>query len=149
VAHQSDSLAQREVETLILAELSVEVGQDLRKRKLELPGGSKVEVDGVGDDETVFAEAFAHQGPLKGGQLGKVARDAFKLITLGRTYPKARLIVAFADPAAAAAVKGKSWLAEALKTWSVEVVVVELDPAVRKGLLATQEAQRMVNPAIE
>ena len=150
VAHQSDSLTQREVEDLIITGLSLKVRKKLNKRKLELPGGAKVEVDGVSRDEMVLAEAFAHQGPLKGGQFGKVARDTLKLITLRRRRSKARLILAFADPAPAAQVTaGKSWLAEALKTWGVEVVVVKLDQAVRDRLLASQKRQRMVNPTIE
>jgi hypothetical protein len=77
----------------------------------------------------------------------KVAGDTLKLITLRRRRSKARLILAFADPVPAAQVSaGKSWLAEAIKTWKLEVLVIELKPAVRKRLLASQQTQRMVNP---
>jgi hypothetical protein len=150
VAHQSDSLTQREVETLIIAGLSSKIRRKLAKRKLTLPGGAQVEVNGVSRDESILAEVFAHQGPLKGGQFGKVARDTLKLITLRRRRSKARVILAFADPVPAAQVSGgKSWLAEAINTWKVEVVVVKLDQAARNRLLASQKTQRMVNPTVQ
>jgi hypothetical protein len=142
MAHQSDSLTQREVESLIIAGLSAKLRRKLAKRRLSLPGGAEVEVDGVSRDESILAEAFAHQGPLKGGQFGKVAKDTLKLLTLARDRKSARLILAFADPVPAAQVaSGKSWLAEALKTWKVAVVVVDLDAATRDGIKAAQVRQ--------
>jgi len=59
---------------------------------------ASVMVDGVNADHTVFVEVFAHQGNVKGGQFHKVARDALKLITLGKQHTGARLNVAFGDP---------------------------------------------------
>ena len=93
-------------------------------------------------DESVLVEVFAHQGRLKGGQIHKVARDALKLGTLARTRPESRLVVAFGDQAAADCVLGKSWLAEALRTWGIEVFVAELEPSIRDGLVAAQVRQR-------
>ena len=40
---------------------------------------------------------------------------------------------------------GRSWLAEALETWGVKVIVVELDPAARDAVIAAQARQVMVN----
>lgn len=114
---------------------------------LKLAGGARVDVDGVADDRSVFVEVFAHQGRLRGGQFHKVARDALKLITLRREHPGARLIVAFGDETAAACVTGRSWLAEALRTWGVEVLVVDVGADVRAGLVAAQARQVMVNAA--
>jgi hypothetical protein len=94
----------------------------------------------------VLVEIFAHQGRLKGAQFHKVARDALKLITLRRSRPSARLIIAFGDPDAAGCVTGASWLAEALSTWEIEVLVVNLDDTVRAGLREAQVRQLMVNP---
>ena len=103
----------------------------------------------MSEDDSLFAEAFAHQGTWLGGQRAKVARDALKLITLGRAHPKARLILAFADPIAARTVGGKSWLSEALKTWKIEVVVVDIGEEMRSRLVERQNEQRMVNPAAD
>lgn len=146
VAHESDSHEQRCAEPLILAGVSAAVGVELNPRSLRLDGGARVDVDGVATDESVLVEIFAHQGPLKGGQLHKVARDALKLITLARRREQSRLIIAFGDSDAAACVSGTSWLAEALRVWRVEVLVVGLDHDVRAGLRAAQARQVMVNP---
>jgi hypothetical protein len=144
--HQSDSLEQRTVEPLILAGVSEAVGKELAPRSLQLEHGARVGVDGVAADESVLVEIFAHQGKLRGGQFHKVARDALKLATLARSRPDSRLIIAFGDSDAAACVTGSSWLAEALRSWKIEVVIVELDEAMRSGLRAAQVRQVMVNP---
>jgi len=39
-------------------------------------------------------------------------------------------------------------VAQALKTWGVEVLVVELDQAIRDGVRNAQVRQMMVNPAV-
>ncbi len=146
--HASDSFEQRSAEDVVLSVLSARLGVPLAPTTLWLPGGSRVEVDGVADDRSVFVEVFAHQGRLKGGQVHKVARDALKLITVARDLPgpRPRLIIAFADEAAAVGVSGKSWLAESLKTWGVEVLVAELPDDVKASLTAAQLRQTMVNP---
>jgi hypothetical protein len=94
-------------------------------------------------------EIFAHQGRLKGAQFHKVARDALKLITLGRSRSGSKLVIAFGDADAAACVTAKSWLAEALRTWEIDVFVVSLTDEVRAGLRSAQARQIMVNPNIK
>jgi hypothetical protein len=146
MAHLSDSSEQRSAEPLIRQAVSVAVGVELTPKSLRLDGGARVDVDGVARDETVFVEIFAHQGRLKGAQFHKVARDALKLITLGRSRPESRLIIAFCDADAAACVSASSWLAEALRTWRIEVFVANLDADVCAGLRSAQARQVMVNP---
>lgn len=66
-------------------------------------------------------------------------------IALGRERRGVQTIIAFADQAAAVCVRGKSWLAEALRTWSVEMSVVVLDDVIRDEISAAQTRQVMVN----
>ncbi len=129
MGHESDSLEQRVAEPLILAEVELTLGVELVKASLDLPGGSRVEIDGAAPDGSAFVEVFAHQGRLKGGQVHKVARDALKLITVARSRPVSpdHLIIAFADDEAAACVGGETWLSEALSTWGIEVFIADLD----------------------
>lgn len=148
VTHQSDSTAQRDAEPLILSGVEARSGVKLAPRSLVLEGGARVDIDGVDDDESVFVEIFAHQGPLKGGQFHKVARDALKLITLARSRPNARLVIAFCDAEAAAGVSGRSWLSEALKAWGIEVVTVDVGDRAKSRLRAAQARQVMVNPSV-
>jgi hypothetical protein len=147
--HQSDSSEQRAAEDLIRAKVAAFLGKDLQPRTMALESGARVQVDAASDDESVFVEIFARQGALKGGQRHKVATDALKLITIGRSRPGADLVIAFADEQAAAYATKGTWMAEALTSWGVRVVVVELDEGARAGLRAAQVRQQMVNPAAE
>ena len=72
-------------------------------------------VDGVDHDNRVYVEAFAHQGPVKVGQIHKVVSDAFKLAFIGRINEYPRLLLAFADEMAAAPFTSKRWVAQAIK----------------------------------
>jgi hypothetical protein len=115
---------------------------------LRLDGGARADVDGAARDESVLVEVFAHQGRLKSAQFHKVVRDALKLITLGRARPGSRLIIAFGDSDAAGCVNAKSWLAESLRVWGIEVLSVDLDEEVRAGLRSAQTRQVMVNHSL-
>jgi hypothetical protein len=134
--------AEHEIRAQLAKDLDV-AWRSERAVAVPLPNGSRPEVDAVSEDGLTFVEIYAHQGPLKGGQVHKVARDAFKLITVARTVPNASLLIAFASQEAHDSVKG--WLAEALETWGVSTRVVEVSEHTRTGLLDAQRRQRMVN----
>jgi hypothetical protein len=72
---RSDSLEQRAAEPLILAGAS---------KAFDAEPASK---STVAADESILVEVYAHQGRLTGAQFHKVARDALKLATLGRSRP--------------------------------------------------------------
>jgi len=146
MVHRSDSAVQRDAEASIRDRVAAIVGKELSPATITFDTGAPVQVDGVAADESVLVEIFAHQGKLKGGQQKKVGLDAFKLITLGRSRPAAQLILAFADGEAAAYALGKGWLAEALSTWKVKVLVVELSVDDREMIRAAQVVQEMRNP---
>jgi hypothetical protein len=105
-------------------------------------------VDGAaGDPPEVLVEAYARIGPLKGGNFHKVARDALKLLTVRElAAPDARLILLFADEAAAASIGPRSWLRKAFDEHAIEVHVADIDDALRDTILQAQARQRMVNP---
>jgi anti-sigma28 factor (negative regulator of flagellin synthesis) len=128
--HRSDSAIQRAAESVILAKVSEHFAAAITPKVLTLPSGARVEVDGAAPDLPVFVEVFARQGTLKGGQQKKVCQDALKLITIGRTHPNAQLVIAFADEDAAADASRGTWVAEALATWAVQVLIVDLIPSV-------------------
>jgi hypothetical protein len=144
---QSDSAVQREAEARILQQVSNHFGKELAPRTFEFESGATVKVDGADPDESVLVEIFARHGTLKGGQQKKVSQDALKLITLSRSRPSARLVLAFADEQAAAYATRGTWVSQALAIWGVEVLVVELDHAVRDNIREAQLRQVMVNPA--
>jgi hypothetical protein len=90
-----------------------------------------------------LVEAWAHQGPAKGGQKHKVVADAFKLVfaehLLGRTCQKVLLL---SDHEAAASFQGDSWVASAFEEYGVKIRVVELSEQLRTEIRAAQDRQR-------
>ena len=147
MGHPSASDDQQRAEGIILSALAARLGVALAPRSLFLEGGSRVDVDGVAADDSVFVEVYAHQGRLRGGQFHKVARDALKLITLNRCGHDARLILVLGDDEAVACVTAKSWLSEALRVWGIEVLPAEMDDPMREALRGAQARQVMVNPS--
>jgi hypothetical protein len=145
--HASDSSVQIAAEATILTALSKAIGIPF-SQGVTLPiGAAHVRPDGIAVDESVFVEVFAHIGKLKGGQRHKVSTDALKLLAIRETHPHARLILAFADDAAAASVSG--WRAGTLKANGIEIHVVSLSAADRARIEAAQVRQKMVNPPAE
>lgn len=147
VTGQSGSAEQLRAEEEIRKLLSHELGVELAPKRMELSAGTHVDVDGVAPDESLLVEIFAHQGPLKGGQRHKIQGDSLKLITLGKTRPASRLIIALCDQETANGVTG--WLAHTLEAFGVEKRTVNLPPDVRARLLAAQLRQKMVNPPLD
>lgn len=129
---------------MIRAQVAACLGKELTPTTLKLERGAAVQVDGAEEEESAFVEIFAHQGALKGGQRHKVATDALKLITIGRSRPNADLVIVFADEKAASYATKGTWMSEALATWGM--LVIELDEVARDGIRAAQVRQQMVNP---
>lgn len=141
--HPSDSEAQIVAEATILDALGKALGVSLSQGAEVSLGNSRVRPDGVAGDDSIFVEVFAHIGKLRGGQMHKVSTDALKLLAIRDVHPAARLILAFADRAAAESVSG--WKAETLAANGIELRTVDLDPAERATIEAAQMRQKMVN----
>lgn len=141
--HPSDSEAQIVAEATILDALGKALGVPLSQGAEVSLGNSRVRPDGVGGDDSIFVEVFAHIGKLRGGQMHKVSTDALKLLAIRDVHPAARLILAFADRAAAESVSG--WKAETLAANGIELRTVDLDAAERAVIEAAQTRQKMVN----
>lgn len=139
MTHASDSAIQLEAEAVILTAIGTQLDTVLAPRRVDLPGGAWVEVDGVSADLRVFNEAFAHVGPMKGGQKRKVALDVLKLITLQRSHPDARFVLAFCDESAMSSLTG--WLGEAIAAWKLDQRVAAIDAELRSRLLEVQTRQ--------
>lgn len=137
-----DSREQRDAEAVMVALLADELGIPLAPRRIELPGGGRVEIDAASADLTVLCEAWAHQGAPKSAQRNKVVTDAFKLAYVARTLGgQHRLIILLSDELAAAPFRGQSWYAAAIREFGVEFVVVELPADVRDQVRNAQARQ--------
>lgn len=138
-----DSTEQRSAEPEILRLVGELNGATLNKRRIELPEGGWLEVDGASDSPAILCEAWAHQGKAKSAQKNKVMTDALKLLYARSLLhgDSARMILAFADDAAAAHFRGESWMARALEALGVETVVVDLPAKSRETIRAAQRRQ--------
>jgi hypothetical protein len=100
----------------MVGKLSEDLGVRLEKRRFPLPEGGRLEVDGVSDSPPMLVEAWAHQGPPKSAQKHKVMTDAIKLLYAARFLTeRPRLILLFADHAAAEHFRGRTWMGQLLK----------------------------------
>jgi hypothetical protein len=145
--HLSDSSEQQAAETYMLKSL---------EQKLELhfdPDATlPIEVgvipDAIDPINKVIVEAYARVGEVKGAQLHKIKGDILKLAVIEKMLGSGwRKILCFASDEAAKYVRGKSWVAEAAKVFSVEIQVVHLPLELRNNVVSAQKRQRMVNPS--
>jgi hypothetical protein len=123
-----DSRVQRDAEHIILAALSRDLGVALAPRRMHLPGGAYIDVEGASAEPPSLVEEWAHQGPPKVAQKHKVLADALKLLyaaeQLGQGH---RRILCLCDPLAAAPfTTARTWYAAALRAHRIEVIVVDL-----------------------
>jgi hypothetical protein len=147
--HASDSSEQQQAEELIVAAAAQHYGAPLKPAQVNLRGGSFVKVDGVNLEtlRPIFVEAFARQGILKGGQLHKLQGDVLKLALLAKHHPGAQLAIAVADQRVAQRL-ASGWLGEAIRGFSIEVIVADLPDDLRKTIRDAQLRQTMVNPEL-
>jgi len=138
-----DSAEQRRAERAMLDALGERLGLVLNPRRLERPGGIRVEIDGADDDLTVLVECWAHQGPAKVAQKYKLVNDAVKLHWIGSSASSTppRRIICVTDAAAVQHLQGRSWQAQAIRDLGVEIEVVELPEPMRAAVAAAQARQ--------
>ncbi len=137
-----DSSEQQVAERWLIHALSEELGIDLAKRKLRLDDDSSLELDGYSETPLILCEAWAHVGPVKGGQKQKVMTDALKLLLANSVCGgDGRLILLFGDRDAADHFRGTSWMAKCLTEYGIEVVVIDLALEVRAKVTTAQQRQ--------
>lgn len=108
-----------------------------------------VKPDGIDWDRRAVCEIYAHIGPLKGGQIGKIAKDILKLHIFGEcmeqngkgTWEK---YLFFADEEAKKLLDkdSSSWLSYAAENLGIEARVIKLPPDMRDSLLSAQKRQK-------
>ena len=142
----SNSLVQLAAEGVILGLAADVLGVSLAPRRIQLPDGGHLNVDGfdAGPPVTVV-EVYARQGVLRGAQPKKLRADALKLLALRKLlYPDARLVVVVASEEAERSFH-VGWTKEAFKAFGIELCRVTLDPQLVATLSAAQARQHMNN----
>ena len=137
-----DSLEQRQAEEVLVARLAERLGLQLRKRRLGLPEGGSLEINGVCDIPAILCEAWAHQGKPKSAQKNKVMADELKMLYAKQFAPgRVRMILLFGGQEAASHFLAKSWMAQALRSHYIEIHVVRLPENIRKSIRKAQKRQ--------
>jgi len=137
--HASDSSEQRLAEQEILATLEAEWSVQFAGRP---DIGRRVDLDGYVDGpEPILLEVWAHQGPAKGAQPGKVMKDFCKLLLVERLLDRpCRKVFAVADPAAVAFLRN-SWQGQFAEEFGIEVVVLTISNQTRRRVQEAQQRQ--------
>lgn len=144
----SNSRVQQEAEAVILAAAAVALGcSALAPKRVSLATGVHVEVDGVSTTESVFVEAYARQGALRGAQLKKVSQDILKLAMIRRVRGSVDTVIVFASQEANDSIRG--WLRHAADSLDVTLLVVDIPEAWRVKIREAQKGQIMVNVSVE
>ena len=92
-----------------------------------------------------LVEIWAHQGKAKSAQKHKVMTDVTKLVfarslLLASEQSSCRLILCFTDELAAHFKRG-SWMAQAIKSAGIEIVVIDLPEELRERIRIAQTRQ--------
>lgn len=139
----SDSAEQRSAEAEMLVAFGARLGVVLVGKTYPIPGGAKLQIDGVCDQPPILCEVCAHHGSSKPGQRRKIIADAFKLVYADKVLgTNARKVILLADEDAAAGFRGRSWVAEAFSQLGIEVEVVRLSVETQERVRTAQVRQR-------
>lgn len=146
MVHASDSTEQQTAESYILHALSDDLSIELEPKKIVLPSGSSVQIDGVNEKDNILCEIYARIGKLKSSQADKVASDFLKMLLVEKSLGgKWQKHFCFASDEAAASLKGKSWIANVAIEMGIEIHVITLPSSIETSVVEAQNRQRMIN----
>lgn len=144
---KSDSTEQQELEIYVSEEVEKWLECDLQKNpKIFLAEGVHIEPDLYSEEEHIICEIFAHQGALKVGQQHKVSQDILKMLLLDKIKGiEYRKVIVVADEKVESYLRGKSFVAESIRQFGIEIMKIDISADIRKTILAAQARQVMVN----
>ena len=94
----------------------------------------------------VIGEIHAHIGRMKPSQSHKIATDVLKMLLFEKDRKtKLRKIVAVCSEEEKNQLEGQSYLAEAIRQFSIEVMLVDIGEELYSSLEKAQERQKMIN----
>lgn len=117
-----------------------------RNAKVVLSDGVHIEPDLYSEKDKVVCEIFAHIGSLKVGQQHKISQDILKMLLLekskGAMYRK---VIVVADDKVEKYLKGKSFIAESIRQFEIEIKRINLPDELYAKIQNAQKRQMMVN----
>lgn len=105
-----------------------------------------IQPDFYSEESCIVGEIFSHIGNLKKAQNNKIANDILKMLLLEKVTGKEyRKIIAVCDDIEWKKLNGKSVLAETIRQFGIEIVIIEIEDEMRNTILEAQKRQTMVN----
>lgn len=145
--NKSSSVEQQSAEVYMASIIEGWLGCPMeRNAKVVLSAGVHIEPNLYSEDERIICEIFAHIGALKVGQQHKVSQDILKMLLLEKsTGFQYRKIIVVADDKVEQFLHGKSYIAESIRQFGIEVKKVNLSDEVRTSVSNAQARQTMIN----
>lgn len=146
--NKSSSVEQQHAGHVIFLEVEKALNIALAENpKVFLSDRVHIEPDFYSEEGGVVGEIFAHVGNFKVGQTHKIANDVLKMLLLdkvkGKTHRK--IIIVCSNEEKESLTKGKSWLAEVIRQFDVEVMKIDISEDLKTQLIGAQKRQEMKN----
>lgn len=149
ITAKSSSIEQMQAEDVIFVLTEKRLGAKLEKNKkiyLADNAFTYIQPDFFSEEELIIGEIFAHIGKPKKAQDNKIANDILKMLLLEKiTRQQYRKIIVVCDDAEKKKLEGQSALAESVRQFGIEILMVDIDADLRTRLLEAQNRQKMIN----
>lgn len=117
-----------------------------RNEKVDLTEGVHIVPDLYSEQDRIVGEIFAHIGSLKVGQQHKISQDILKMLLLEKIKGvKYRKMIVIVDDIIEEYLKGKSFIAESIRQFGIEIKKIDLPDEDHKKIVNAQKRQIMVN----
>ena len=117
-----------------------------RNERVVLTEGVHIVPDLYSEKERIVGEIFAHIGSLKVGQQHKISQDILKMLLLEKTKGvKYRKMLVIVDEKIEEYLKGKSFIAESIRQFGIEIKKIDLLDETYEEIVNTQKRQVMVS----
>ena len=147
--HKSSSHVQMLAEDIIFQQVEKILDTKLEKnKKIYMANNSYtyIQPDIYSWEDGIVGEIFAHIGKSKKAQYNKISNDILKMLLLEKKSGKQfRKIIVVCDDIEYQQLQGKSVLAESIREFGIEIIIVNLDETLRMKILEAQERQKMTN----
>ena len=121
---RSNSEEQRSIENYVIREIERILGFPLERNvSVQLADNIYINPDFYSNDQTIVGEIYAHVGTLKVGQQRKISQDILKLLFLDKSKDMSyRKIITIVDDTVEKYLKGKSFIAESIRQFGIEII---------------------------
>lgn len=144
---KSSSHEQQNAEVYIASMVEEWLGCPVERNvKVILSGGVHIEPDLYSEKDRVICEIFAHIGSLKVGQQHKISQDILKMLLLEKSKKATyRKVIVVADDKVEKYLNGKSFIAESIRQFGIEIKRINLSDELYTVILNAQARQTMIN----